>query len=82
MRLAIGISQATVAVYDLHQKDVASYDSKTRSYLQTGEVGSQGVELETRMALSEAMKLTASYAYTDSHTLKSETASEVGKVTY
>lgn len=74
--------QATVAVYDLHQKDVASYDSKTRSYLQTGEVGSQGVELETRMALSEAMKLTASYAYTDSHTLKSETASEVGKVTY
>lgn len=73
---------ASVALFDLHQLDVASYDSKTRGYVQTGEVGSKGVELESRLGLTDALKVTASYTFTDAETLKSETASEVGKRPY
>lgn len=70
---------ASIALFDLHQLDVVSSDSRTNIKKQTGEVGSKGVELESRLGLTDALKVTASYTFTDAETLKSETASEVGK---
>lgn len=70
--------QATVAVFDLHQENVVTTNSQTRLSEQTGEVGSKGVEMESRLGLTEALTWTAAYAYTDSKTLKSENPAEVG----
>lgn len=75
-------SSATVAIYDLKQQHVASYDSLTYSYQQTGEVGSKGLEAETHLQLTNAWKVTTAYAYTDAKILHDETASNVGLVPY
>lgn len=71
-------SSVTAAVYDLKQQNVASYDTSSYSYQQTGEVGSKGFELETNLQLTGAWKVTTAYAYTDAEILKDETASNVG----
>ena len=47
-------SSVTAAVYDLKQQNVASYDTSSYSYQQTGEVGSKGFELETNLQLTGA----------------------------
>ena len=62
----------------LKQQNVASYDTSSYSYQQTGEVGSKGFELETNLQLTGAWKVTTAYAYTDAEILKDETASNVG----
>lgn len=71
-------SSVTAAVFDLRQKDVASYDYTTASYQQTGEVGSKGLELDTNLHLTDAWKVTTAYAYTDAEVLQDETASNIG----
>ncbi len=70
--------QATVAVFDLKQQNVVTTDPVTRLSDQTGEVGSKGVEVETRAGLTKALTWTTSYTYLDAKTLKSDNASEVG----
>jgi iron complex outermembrane recepter protein len=75
-------SSVSAALFDLHQNDVASYDSTTYSYKQTGEIGSKGLELESNLQLTDALKVTTAYAYTEAEILESETASDVGKVPY
>lgn len=70
--------QASVAVFDLKQQNVVTTDPVTRLSDQTGEVGSKGVEVETRAGLTKALTWTTSYTYTDSKTLKSDNPSEVG----
>jgi iron complex outermembrane receptor protein len=75
-------SSVTVAAFDLHQKDVASYDYTTYSYQQTGEIGSKGLEVESNLHLTDAWKMTTAYAYTDAEILNDETASNVGLVPY
>jgi iron complex outermembrane receptor protein len=75
-------SSVSAALFDLHQNDVASYDYTTYSYKQTGEIGSKGLELESNLQLTDELKITTAYAYTEAEILESETASDVGKVPY
>lgn len=70
----------TAAVFDLKQKDVASYDSLTATYDQTGEVGSKGLEVESNLHITDAWKVSTAYTYTDAKVLADETASNVGLV--
>lgn len=69
----------SAAVYDLTQTDVLKYDAAQDLYRQAGEVQSKGFELEAKAALSPAISLIASYAYTDARTTRSTIASEVGQ---
>ncbi|WP_144107263.1 TonB-dependent siderophore receptor [Paraburkholderia sp. BCC1886] len=69
-----------VSLFDMKQKDVLTPDPENILYaVQTGEVGSRGVELEARAALTRQIKLIASYSFTDTRVLASNTASQPGK---
>lgn len=69
----------SAAVYVLDQKNSLSLDTLTNTYVQYGKTRSKGMELEAKGNLTENLELTAGYAYTDSHVLQDQTASNVGK---
>ena len=77
-------SSVSVAVFDLKRQDVASsyWNGSKTIWESTGEIGSKGLELETNLQLTDAWKVTTSYAYTDAEILKDETASNVGLTPY
>jgi iron complex outermembrane receptor protein len=67
------------AVYDLTQTNVLTTDPDDANYsVQTGEVRSRGVELESKASLGN-FNLIASYAYTDARTTKTNTAANLGE---
>lgn len=56
----------TVSVYNLVQQNVKTRDpANEANYVQTGEVRSRGLELESNLSLSGGLNLTASYTYSD-----------------
>ena len=57
-----------VALFDLKQENALVTNSTTYVATQTGEVTSQGVEVESMAELSNDVTLTASYTYTDAQT--------------
>ncbi len=65
---------ATLAVYDLHQKNVLETDDANPNFqVQTGQVEVKGVELEAVARIYERFTLNASYAHTDSSVSGSNT---------
>ncbi|WP_437616445.1 TonB-dependent siderophore receptor [Erwinia sp. V71] len=69
----------TLALYDLRQTNITTYNSTLGWYEQIGEIRNQGVEVEARSALTESMNLIASYGYIDSETVKTSVAGTQGK---
>jgi iron complex outermembrane receptor protein len=69
----------SAAVYRLDQDNSLSLDSSTNTYVQYGKTRSKGVELEAKSNLTDNLQLSAGYAYTDTHVLQDQTASNVGK---
>jgi iron complex outermembrane receptor protein len=69
----------SAAVYRLDQDNSLSLDAATNTYVQYGKTRSKGVELEAKSNLTDNLQLSAGYAYTDTHVLQDQTASNVGK---
>jgi iron complex outermembrane receptor protein len=69
----------SAAVYRLDQDNALSLDAATNTYVQYGKTRSKGVELEAKSNLTDNLQLSAGYAYTDTHVLQDQTASNVGK---
>jgi iron complex outermembrane receptor protein len=69
----------SAAVYQLDQDNSLSLDSLTNTYVQYGKTRSKGLELEAKGNLTENLQLSVGYAYTDTHVLEDQTASNVGK---
>lgn len=57
-----------VALFDITQKNALVTNPATFVATQTGEVTSQGVEIEGEGRLTDSLKLSASYTYTDAQT--------------
>lgn len=56
----------TISVFNLVQQNVKTRDpSNEVNYVQTGEVRSRGLELESNLSLAAGLNLTASYTYSD-----------------
>ncbi len=72
-------SMISAAVYQLDQDNSLSLDSSTNTYVQYGKTRSKGVELEAKSKWGDNLDLSAGYAYTDTHVLQDQTASNVGK---
>lgn len=72
----------TVAVFHLMQQNVLTPDLEHPSgnfQKQTGEVRSQGVELEGKASLDLGLDVAAAYTYTDTKVKKSNSEDELGK---
>ncbi len=69
----------SAAVYQLTQDNALSYDAASATYVQYGKTRSKGLELEAKTEATENLTLTAGYAYTDSHVIEDQTATNVGK---
>ena len=59
----------TLALYDLTQSNVATYNSAAGWFENSGKVRSKGVEAEAHATLFENLNLIASYTYTDAETV-------------
>ncbi|MDR6713742.1 iron complex outermembrane receptor protein [Pseudomonas hunanensis] len=69
----------SAAVYQLDQDNSLSLDTLTNTYVQYGKTRSKGLELEAKGNLTDALEVSLGYAYTDTHVLQDQTASNVGK---
>lgn len=69
----------SAAAYRLDQDNSLSLDSLTNTYMQYGKTRTKGAELEVKSNLTDNLQLSAGYAYTDTHVLQDQTASNVGK---
>lgn len=69
----------SAAVYRLDQDNSLSLDALTNTYVQYGKTRSKGLELEAKSDLTDNLQLSAGYAYTDTHVLQDQAASNVGK---
>jgi iron complex outermembrane receptor protein len=69
----------SMALYDLKRQNVITADPLNSGFsVQTGEQRSRGLEVEAGADLANGIKLTASYAYTDSEVTRDNTRSIVG----
>lgn len=69
-----------VAAYHIKQKDVLTPDPVNTNYsIQTGEIRSQGVEVEGRASLTSNIDLIGTYSYIDAEVTRSTTANVQGK---
>lgn len=69
---ADGKLTATLAVYRIRKENVVTPDPRdTTKAILVGEVGSKGVELDVSGEIVSNLRLSAAYAYTDSHVLQS-----------
>lgn len=70
----------TAALFNIDQQNVLTPDpSNVLFNVQTGEARSRGAEFEATASLTEGLKLTGSYTYTDTDVTKTNTASQLGK---
>ncbi len=72
-------SFVTVAAFDLRRQNYTEYDSGLMATVQTGEVRSQGIEVEGLASFDFGLEIKAGYTYLQTEVLKSNNASEVGK---
>jgi iron complex outermembrane receptor protein len=72
----------TGALFNIVQQNVVTPDTApmhTGYSVQIGEARARGAEFEATASLTEGLKLTASYTYTDTDVTKTTTASQLGK---
>ena len=69
----------TLALYDLTQSNVATYNSAAGWFENRGKVRSKGVEAEAHATLFENLNLIASYTYTDAETVNTTVVGTEGK---
>ena len=69
----------TLALYDLTQSNVATYNSAAGWFENSGKVRSKGVEAEAHATLFENLNLIASYTYTDAETANTTFVGTEGK---
>ncbi|HIG8363530.1 TonB-dependent siderophore receptor [Klebsiella oxytoca] len=69
----------TLALYDLTQSNVATYNSAAGWFENSGKVRSKGVEAEAHATLFENLNLIASYTYTDAETVNTTVIGTEGK---
>lgn len=69
----------TLALYDLTQSNVATYNSAAGWFENSGKVRSKGVEAEAHATLFENINLIASYTYTDAETVNTTVVGTEGK---
>ncbi|CAN7518493.1 TonB-dependent siderophore receptor [Rhizobacter sp. LjRoot28] len=70
---------ASAALFDLVQRNVLKNRVGLAKSVQTGEVGSRGLELEGKGRVARDVHVIASYAYTDAGVTRSENADELGQ---
>ncbi|MCH2558467.1 MAG: TonB-dependent siderophore receptor [Alcanivorax sp.] len=58
-------TELALSVYDLRKEDDVIFDGTLGDYRQVGESRSEGVEVELTSALSERLRVTASYSHTN-----------------
>ncbi|SDJ30358.1 TonB-dependent siderophore receptor [Billgrantia gudaonensis] len=68
----------SLSLFRINQKNVATKEQPTDPYRSIGEIKSQGLELEARKQLTDALRLQAAYSYTDITYAKSDVKSEEG----
>lgn len=69
----------TVSAFDIRQKNVLTPGSVPGFNVQTGEVGSRGIELEARGKLTDSLEVVASATFLDTEIRRSGNAAAVGK---
>lgn len=69
----------TLALYDLTQSNVATYNSAAGWFENSGKVRSKGVEAAAHATLFENLNLIASYTYTDAETVNTTVVGTEGK---
>lgn len=69
----------TLALYDLRQTNVATYDSTKGWFENSGEVRSKGVETEIHSTLFNSINLLGSYTWTDAENVSTTVAGTEGK---
>ncbi|EJY1762606.1 TPA: TonB-dependent siderophore receptor [Klebsiella oxytoca] len=69
----------TLALYDLTQSNVATYNSAAGWFENSGKVRSKGIEAEAHATLFENLNLIASYTYTDAETVNTTVVGTEGK---
>jgi iron complex outermembrane receptor protein len=69
----------TLALYDLRQSNVSTYNSSLGWFENAGEVRSKGVETEIHAALFDSVNLIGSYTYTDAENVSTTVAGTEGK---
>jgi len=69
----------TLALYDLTQSNVATYNSAEGWFENAGEVRSKGVEAEIHSTLMDSINLIGAYTYTDAETQSTTVAGTEGK---
>lgn len=69
----------TLALYDLTQSNVATYNSAAGWFENSGKVRSKGVGAEAHATLFENLNLIASYTYTDAETVNTTVIGTEGK---
>jgi iron complex outermembrane recepter protein len=73
-------SMVTVSVFDLRKQNVTTEDPDHPGYsVQTGEVRSRGIELESITTLNRQLDLIAAITHLDARVTRSNDASELGK---
>ncbi len=69
----------SLALFDITQKNITSYNSVTGYNEQIGKVKSKGLETEIRSQITPEINVIANYTLTDAETKQSNTANQVGK---
>ncbi|CAH6123298.1 Ferrichrome-iron receptor [Citrobacter koseri] len=69
----------SLALYDLKQSNVSTYNSTLGWFENAGEVRSKGVEAEIHSSLWDSVNLIGSYTYTDAETVNTTVAGTEGK---
>ena len=69
----------TLALYDLTQSNVATYNSAAGWFENSGKVRSKGVEAEAHATVFDNLNLIASYTYTDAETVNTTVVGTEGK---
>lgn len=75
-------SQYSASLFHISQENVATKEQPTDPYRAVGEIESQGIELEARTQLTEALSLQAGYSFTDITYAKSDDGNEGNDAIY
>ena len=73
-----GRYQVYASLFHILQQDKASTDPVTNEVFQTGEIRSQGIEIEGHAQITDNLSLVASYTYVDAEITEDEDSSNIG----
>ncbi|WP_336844663.1 TonB-dependent siderophore receptor [Providencia rettgeri] len=75
-----GDMMASVALYELEQKNVTTHNPLNPDYYnQTGKIRSRGMDFESRIAITPSLNIMLNYAYTDNKITESQDLSVLNK---